>query len=206
MFLGVACGAAIYRLSAMFQLQVETPRAWLDVVLEDFDAFLVDHTLCERKASAMGMSLVSKYPDRTLILDPLIAFAREELEHFHIMFRVLSQRGLQLPADTKDPYVNGLHKLMPSESEALFLDRLLISGVVEARGCERLQIVTEAITDPELKQTYLDLTRAEARHHALFFRLATRYFPAERVQARAEVLFAAEAELISSLPLRAAVH
>jgi tRNA-(ms[2]io[6]A)-hydroxylase len=190
----------------MFQLQVETPRAWLDVVLRDFDAFLIDHTLCERKASAMGMSLVSKYPDRALILDPLIAFAREELEHFHIMFRVLAARGLVLPADTKDAYVNGLHKLMLSEPEALFLDRLLISGVVEARGCERLQMVTETIADPELKQTYLDLTRAEARHHALFFRLATRYFPAERVKARAEVLFAAEAELISSLPLRAAVH
>jgi tRNA 2-(methylsulfanyl)-N6-isopentenyladenosine37 hydroxylase len=88
----------------------------------------------------------------------------------------------------------------------LFLDRLLISSVVEARGCERLQLVTEALSDPELKRVYLELTRAEARHHALFFRLAERYFPAERVKARAGELFAAEAELVRSLPLRAAVH
>jgi tRNA-(ms[2]io[6]A)-hydroxylase len=190
----------------MLSLQVRTPPEWLDVVFADFDAFLADHALCERKASAMGMSLVAKYPDRSLILEPLIAFAREELEHFHIMFKVLAARGLALPADTKDAYVNGLRQHMHSEPEALFLDRLLVSSVVEARGCERLQLVTEALTDAELKGVYLDLTRAEARHHALFFRLAERYFPAERIKSRAAELFAAEAELVRTLPLRAAVH
>lgn len=190
----------------MFQLQSRTPPEWLEIVFGDFDAFLIDHTLCERKASAMGMSLVAKYPDRPLILEPLIAFAREELEHFHIMFKVLAERGLSLPADTKDAYVNGLHKAMSGDAEALFLDRLIVSGVVEARGCERLQMVTDALPDDNLKQTYLDLTRAEARHHALFFRLAARYFPAERIKERARVLFAAEAALIEKLPLRPAVH
>jgi tRNA 2-(methylsulfanyl)-N6-isopentenyladenosine37 hydroxylase len=190
----------------MLQLESATPRAWLDVVFSDFDAFLVDHTLCERKASAMGMSLVAKYPDRTLILEPLIAFAREELEHFHIMFRVLSERRLQLPADSKDAYVNGLRKLMRSEPALLLLDRLLVSAVVEARGCERLSMVTEALEPGALKQTYLELTRAEARHHALFFRLAECYFPPEQVKARARALFEAEATLLEGLPLRPAVH
>jgi tRNA 2-(methylsulfanyl)-N6-isopentenyladenosine37 hydroxylase len=190
----------------MFQLQIRTPPEWLDVVFSDFDAFLADHTLCERKASAMGMSLVAKYPDRPLILEPLIAFAREELEHFHIMYKVLAERGLALPSDTKDAYVNGLRQNMHSEPEALFLDRLLVSGVVEARGCERLQMVTEALTDAKLKGVYLELTRAEARHHALFFRLAERYFPLERVKGRAAELFSAEASLMRELPLRAAVH
>lgn len=190
----------------MFQLQSRTPRAWLDAVFGDFDAFLVDHAQCERKASAMGMSLVSKYPDRTLILEPLIAFAREELEHFHIMFKVLAERNLLLPADSKDEYVVGLRKAMPSDSEGLFLDRLLVCAVVEARSCERLQMVTEALPEGPLKQTYLDLTRAEARHHALFFRLAEHYFPLERVKQRARTLFQLEAELVERLPLRAAVH
>jgi tRNA-(ms[2]io[6]A)-hydroxylase len=190
----------------MLQLQSRTPQAWLDVVFSDFDAFLIDHTLCERKASAMGMSLVAKYPDRTLIIEPLIAFAREELEHFHIMYKVLAGRGLPLPADTKDGYVGGLHKLMRSQPEALFLDRLLVSAVVEARGCERLQMLTAALPAGPLLDTYLELTRAEARHHALFFRLAERYFPAEQVRERARSLFDAEAALIQSLPLRAAVH
>jgi tRNA 2-(methylsulfanyl)-N6-isopentenyladenosine37 hydroxylase len=190
----------------MLQLQTRTPRAWLDAVFSDFDAFLIDHTQCERKASAMGMSLVSKYPDRTLILEPLIAFAREELEHFHVMFKVLAERQLQLPADTRDAYVNGLLDTMRKESSALLLDRLLVAAVVEARGCERLQMLTAALPDGPLKQIYLDLTRSEARHHALFFRLAERYYPAEEVKARGRVLFDAEAALIETLPLRAAVH
>lgn len=190
----------------MLQLQTRTPRAWLDAVFSDFDAFLIDHTQCERKASATGMALVSKYPDRTLILEPLIAFAREELEHFHIMFKVLAERGLLLPADTRDAYVNGLRDTMRKESSALLLDRLLVSAVVEARGCERLQMVTEALPEGPLQRTYLELTRAEARHHALFFRLAERYFPADEVKARGRELFEAEAALVESLPLRAAVH
>jgi tRNA-(ms[2]io[6]A)-hydroxylase len=190
----------------MLQLQTTTPRAWLDVVFSDFDAFLVDHTLCERKAMANGMSLVAKYPDRTLIIDPLIAFSREELEHFHIMYRVLAERNLRLPGDTKDAYVVGLRKHMSSNSEALFLDRLLVSAVVEARSCERLLMVTDALPDGPLKQTYLELTRAAARHHALFFQLAERYFAVDRVKQRARELFDAEAQLVEALPLRAAVH
>lgn len=190
----------------MLQLQSRTPERWLEVVFADFDAFLIDHALCERKASAMGLSLVAKYPDRELILEPLIAFAREELEHFHIMFKVLARRGLRLPADTPDEYVNGLRKALPTEPDSLLLDRLLVSGVVEARSCERLQMLTETLEDPELKQIYLELTRAEARHHALFFRLAEHYYPTPRVRERARALLTREAELVERLPLRAAVH
>jgi len=190
----------------VLDLRVATPEAWLDVVFSDFDAFLVDHALCERKASAMGMSLVAKYPDRRLILDPLIAFSREELEHFHVMYRILEKRGLVLVGDEKDAYVNALRRLSRSGSEELFLDRLLIPGIVEARGCERLQMVSAAMRDAELKETYLELARAESRHHGLFFRLAREYFPESTVQGRADELLDAEAEIVNRLPHRAAVH
>ena len=190
----------------MLQLQSSTPRRWLEVVFADFDAFLVDHTLCERKASANGLALVARYPDRDLILEPLIAFAREKLEHFHIMFKVLARRGLRLPGDTRDEYVNGLRKVLPHHAESLLLDRLLVSGVIEARSCERLQMVTEALEDAQLKQIYLELVRAEARHHGLFFRLAHHYYPPELVRDRSLTLLAAEAALVERLPLRAAVH
>ncbi len=191
----------------MLDLRTSTPPQWLDVVFADFDAFLIDHAACERKASATGLSLVVKYPDRALILDPLIEFAREELEHFHRVFRVLAERGLQLQSDYKDEYVGALRGLMRGRvGDELFLDRLLVAGVVEARGCERLQLVSERVTDPALKQMYVDLTRAEARHHALFFRLAREYFPHEVVRARADELLEAEAEIVASVPFRAAVH
>lgn len=191
----------------MFDLRYKTPDTWLELVMGDFDRFMLDHTLCERKASAMGMSLVAKYPDRALILDDLIAFAREELEHFHIMYRLIAARELMLPDDERDAYVNGLRKLMRAgDREGLFLDRLLVPGIVEARGCERLSIVTDALPPGELKQTYLEVTRAEARHRALFYRLARFYFDEATIQARASELLDAEAEIAAALPLRAAVH
>lgn len=191
----------------MFDLRLNTPKTWLDTVLADFDHFMLDHTLCERKASAMGMSLVAKYPDRSLIVDDLIAFAREELEHFHIMYRVISERGLILPDDEKDEYVNALRQLMQGRrDDDLFLDRLLIPGIVEARGCERLRLVSDALPPGSLKDVYMEVTRAEARHHALFFRLAKRYFPEAIVERRAATLLDAEAEIVARLPIRPCVH
>lgn len=190
----------------MLQLASSTPEAWLHCVLESFDEFVVDHALCERKASAMGMSLVAKYPDRTRIIDPLVAFAREELEHFHIMVRIVLERGLTLASDERDPYVNQLRLLCRTRKDELFMDRLLVSGVIEARGCERLQMVTRALPAGSLKDTYLELTRAEARHHALFFRLAEAYYDPNEVRARGKVLFAREAEIVDRLPVRPRVH
>lgn len=190
----------------MLDLRVSTPPDWLDVVFADFGAFLVDHALCERKASAMGMSLVAKYPDRTEMIEPLISFSREELEHFHIVYRLMEERGLRLVGDEKDAYVNALRKLSRAGGDSLFLDRLLVPGIVEARGCERLQMVAEAITDPKLAEIYLDLARAESRHHGLFFRLARIYFPESVVRKRADELLSAEADIVRSLPLRPAVH
>lgn len=192
----------------MFDLRTPTPPAWLDAVFADFDAFLVDHAACERKASATGMSFVVRYPDRASLMEPLIEFAREELEHFQIVYRLLAERGLSLVDDYKDVYVNGLRAQCRSQRDELLLDRLLVAGVVEARGCERLFLLAEALKqrDSALAPIYLELARAESRHHGLFFRLARGLFPDAEVEARANVLLDFEAQLIESLPHRAAVH
>lgn len=192
----------------MFDLRFATPPAWLDCVFDDFDAFLIDHAACERKASATGMSLVVKYPDRAQMIEPLIEFAREELEHFQIMYRVIAARGLRLSDDYRDAYVNGLRTQMRSKSEHLLLDRLLIAGIVEARGFERLQMVAHALGFElgELKSIYIDLARAESRHHALFFRLARHYYSDSAIAERANQLLDFEAKLVAQLPHRPAVH
>lgn len=190
----------------MFELKVATKPEWIDVVLSDFDAFLLDHAACERKASAMGMSFVVRYPDRTPILDPLIAFAREELEHFHQVFALCVARGLVQPRDQKDPYVTELLTWVRTGRDARLLDRLLVAGVVEARGCERFGIVAEALEDAELARFYLDITRSEARHHGMFLRLARSCFDDSEVRARLDDLLAVEAEVVTGLALRPALH
>ena len=192
----------------MLNLRVDTSPAWLEVVLADFDAFLLDHAACERKASATGMSFVTRYPDHPDLLEPMIEFAKEELDHFHIVFREIARRGLRLANDYRDPYVAGLLEAQTrGGGSTLLLDRLLVAGVVEARGCERLKLVAEALmADDVLQPVYLDLARAEARHHALFLRLARHYFPAAQVAERAAHFLAVEADLVRGLPVRAAVH
>ncbi|MBM4304945.1 MAG: tRNA-(ms[2]io[6]A)-hydroxylase, partial [Deltaproteobacteria bacterium] len=120
------------------KLKVATPSQWVDSALKDFDAFLLDHASCERKASAVGMSFVVRYPDRPEIIEPMISFAREELEHFHQVYKLISERKLLLPPDEEDLYVNKLMKQVRFGREERFLDRLLVSSIIEARGCERL--------------------------------------------------------------------
>jgi tRNA-(ms[2]io[6]A)-hydroxylase len=192
----------------MFDLRYRTPKTWLEIVFADFDAFLVDHAACERKASATGMSFVVRYPDKQQLIEPLIEFAREELEHFQIVYRLIAERGLTLVNDYKDPYVNALREQCRGAGEALLLDRLVVAGVVEARGCERLFMVAEALAerDARLAAIYLDLARAESRHHGLFFRLARQIFAESQVEERASRFLDFEAGLVESLPHRAAVH
>ncbi|MFW2387677.1 MAG: tRNA-(ms[2]io[6]A)-hydroxylase [Polyangiales bacterium] len=190
----------------MLRLRTATNAAWIDVVLGDFDAFLVDHAACERKASATALKLVSHYSDRTLLVRELIPFAQEELEHYAQVMKIVLDRGLPTRADEKDPYVGALMGLIKRGPEQYFLDRLLVLGIVEARGCERFGIVADALAAGPLKDFYAEITRSEARHHGLFVRLAKEYFPSERVQARLDELLDGEAEIVDELPLRPAVH
>ncbi len=191
----------------MLDLRSPTSERWLHTVLADFDSFLVDHAACERKASATGMAFVSRYPDRTELLLPMIEFAREELEHFHRVYLRMAERGLTFAPDYKDEYVDALRKWGRRGGTEGLVDSLLVAGVVEARGCERLKMVADALPpDNPLSEMYLDLARAESRHHALFFRLAKHFAPENHVRQRADSLLDLEVEIVARLPVHARVH
>ena len=89
-------------------LTVETQSNWIDAVMADIPSFLQDHADCERKASAMALSLVAKYPDRKEIIPELIATGIEELEHFQQVYKIMSSRGIPLASEIEqDPYIRG---------------------------------------------------------------------------------------------------
>lgn len=190
----------------MLNLKWSTPKEWLDIVFNDFNTFLLDHASCERKASSTSMSLIVKYPNRVEMIQPLIQMALEELEHFHQVYKIIEKRGLILTPDEKDQYVNYMLKHLRSSSDERFLDRLLLSGIIEARGCERLNMVSNALEEGELKEFYIDLTKCEARHHAQFVHLASFYFDKDIINKRMDELLSIEAEAIQSVPLRPTVH
>lgn len=189
-----------------FELRWATPPEWVSVALSDFDRFLKDHAACERKASAVGMSFVVRYPDRPEMVETMIQFAREELEHFHQVYKILEKRGLQLCDDEPDVYVNLLLAHVRTGREERLLDRLITSSVIEARGFERLGMVTQALTDPMLQSFYSRLTRAEGHHKTLFLEVAEHYFAHAKIQTRLDEFLDLEADAIRTLPFRAAIH
>ena len=187
-------------------LHVTTDPDWVQGILADFDVFLADHANCERKASALAMSLVVKHPDRVRIIPTLIDVAREELEHFQQVYTLMEQRGLRLVRDEQDPYVNALLERCRHGRETQLLDRLLIASVVECRGAERFRIVAGALPDPELAGFYEALWKAETKHGHQFVDMALKYFPEEEVYARLDALMADEADIVRTLPWRASLH
>jgi len=188
------------------RLKVKTPKQWLDTVLADFDAFLVDHAQCERKASALAMSIVAHFRDKPELIRAMIDLAIEELEHFKMVNELLEERGLMIGPDEKDHYVNQLIVLIRKSGETYLLDRLLVAGVIEARGTERFGLVAEALSEAKLKNLYAEFTRAEARHHGLFVRLAKKYYDVKTVEDRLEEILLHEAKIVAEIPFRAAVH
>lgn len=180
---------------------------WLNAVMSDFDAFLMDHADCERKASSMAMSFVAKYPDRKEIIPELIETAVEELEHFQQVYQLMEKRGIGLPAQmTEDPYVKSLIKQCHSGRNERFMDRLLIASVLETRGAERFRMIADALEDPELKRFYKMLWTSEAKHGHLFVKMALNYFPEKEVYDRLAWWIDREAEAVEGLEIRAALH
>ncbi len=194
----------------MLELRVATADPWVAVVLDGFDDFLLDHAACERKASANALSLVTHYPDRRELVRLMIELAREELHHFQQVHQLVEDRGLLLTRDRKDPYLNALLKRIRRGREDYFLDRLLIAGIAEARGCERFGLIAAALeksgADSNLAAFYANLSESEARHRELFIDLAGLYFDQKDVTSRLSEWLDDEARIVSELPIIAALH
>ena len=190
----------------MYKLKIATAPEWVETVLGDFDAFLLDHASCEKKASSMAMTFVSHYPDRTELVKAMTELAIEELNHFKEVVKIIYSRNLQLGADQKDPYVTELFKHTRKGSDFYFMDRMILASIVEARGHERFGLIAEALPEGQLRQFYQAITKSEGRHLDLFITLAKTYFPHGEVDERAEQLLVIEADLVSSLPHRPCLH
>lgn len=188
-------------------LAIASKAEWLEAVLSNFDKFLQDHADCERKASAMAMSFVAKYPDRKAIIPELIETGIEELDHFRQVYDIMTSRGVDLSHSIgEDPYLKALLKNCHSGREERFLDRLLIASVVETRGAERFRMVAEGLEDPDLKKFYKTLWVSEAKHGHIFVKMALEYFEKEQVYSRLKWWVEIESEIIDNLAIRPALH
>lgn len=190
----------------MFELKYHTPFEWTEAVLADFDTFLQDHAAAEKKASGMAVSMLSHYPDREKLVRAMTDLALEELIHFKQVIKIIYARGSILGDDKKDEYISRIRKLFRHGRDEFFLDRLLVAGVIEARGYERFSLVAQALPEGKEKIFYDAIAKSEAKHKDMFVEMAYEYFDKEVVDARLEEILIAEADICASLPFRAALH
>lgn len=188
-------------------LKSATKPEWVAAVKANFNAFLQNHADCERKASGMAQNFIAKYPDRLEIIDELMAISIEELEHFRQVYKFMELRGVYLPQKMeKDFYINSFIEKSRTGRDERFMDRILMAGIIEARGSERFITIGEALEDEELSKYYIQLGRAEAKHIHSFIKMCSYYFEDEVIHKRLDELLHLESEIINSLPFEAKLY
>ena len=181
----------------MLSLQSETSERWLQQVDENLDEILIDHAHCEKKAAGTAMSLISAYVDRPDLTHEMVIIVNEELEHFEMVLELLKERGIRFRRLKACGYGRQLNDLIDKQEPRRAVDRLLIAGLIEARSCERFDLLRQHVQDPQLSEFYGSLFESEARHHSTYVRLARTFASDEMVEQRLDELARAEAELIA---------
>ncbi len=186
----------------MLGLKLATDPRWVNLAEKSIADILTDHAYCEQKATSACISLIQLFPDKTYMVDKLVPVVQEEWMHFKLVLDELKKRNLQLGQQRKDEYVNALLKFITNSREKILLDKLLMSGLIEARSCERFRLLSLEISDESLKQFYHNLMRAEAAHYRMFLDIAEQYYPKETVKARWEEWLNYETEILHEMELR----
>lgn len=176
---------------------------------EDLGRLLDDHAHCEMKAAQSALSIVGRWGGaHPCLVEPLISLAKEEANHFLEVEARLRARGEALTDPRRDEYVLALQAEAQRDGTTVprLLDRLLVSALIEARSCERFKLLGERLASPELRDFYLALMKAEARHYRIFVELAEQCFGEERARERLRILAEREGVIAYKLPLGPTVH
>ena len=192
---------AEYSTNNSLPLLVHTPDAWVAQVLSEPLALLGDHAHLERKAAANALELVSRWPGSACPdawVSILAAVARDEANHLQAVSRLLAARGGHMPRVHRNHYASALHALVRrGEAARELLDRLLVSAVIEARSCERFELLGRCAADTELAAFFYSLHGSELGHYKVFLHLAGLLVTAREWQARWQAMLVAEADIMA---------
>ena len=192
----------------MLHLRSATHEDWGRRALASLDAILLDHAQLEKKAAGTAVSLLFRYPERAALQEPLARLAREELSHFEGVLRQLERRGVPFARQRPGRYAGRVHAIARSDPKSHLLDALLVASLIEARSCERLGLLADALpeVDPGLAAYYSSLLATEARHHGEYLRLAECFYPQRVVSERIEEIARHEARVLAELPFEPRLH
>jgi tRNA-(ms[2]io[6]A)-hydroxylase len=166
----------------MLHLAAPSDDDWGHRALAAIDEILLDHAHCEKKAASTALSMIFRFPEYPQLLLPMSALAREELEHFELVVALIRRRGHEFARLEPSAYAARLMTAVRNSGSARLLDTLLCCSLIEARSCERMQLIAHALAERgadapehdhhELFRLYDSLLASEARHHATYVELA----------------------------------
>lgn len=192
----------------MLRLKLPTDPRWINIVEKNISEILTDHAWCEQKAATNAISIVVRHPEHSDLVSAMLDLAQEELTHFKRVHEKIMERGFILGPERKDEYVNLLYNFRRkggSRTQQL-TDHLLFAAMIEARSCERFKVLSENISDVELKRFYHVLMISEANHYSTFIGFAKKYSGKEDVEKRWKEFLDYEGEIISQFGKRETIH
>lgn len=180
----------------MLNLQSNSSPRWLTQVDQHLDEILIDHAHCEKKAAGTALNLMFAYIENEELCREMTEIVKEELDHFHQVLDLLKERDIAFRRLKPSNYAGLLKDLSRNQEPGRAIDRLLIASLIEARSCERFDLLRQHVADQQLAQFYHGLFESEARHHRTYVRLAENYQPAAVVHQRLQELAQEEAKII----------
>lgn len=192
----------------MLGLKLPTDPRWVDIAEMDLEEILTDHAYCEQKAATNAISNIVRFPDFPEMVDAMVKICQEEITHFAQVHDELRKRGFKLGRERRDPYVLDLMGFIikGGSRHEQFVDRMLFAAMIEARSCERFRLLSEQISDPELRSFYRKLMESEAGHYTLFIGFARKYANGINVNKRWQEFLDFEATLITKYGKRQTIH
>jgi tRNA 2-(methylsulfanyl)-N6-isopentenyladenosine37 hydroxylase len=185
-------------------LRLPTDPRWVNLAAIQLDEILTDHAYCEQKAATTCISLITKNPEKELLVQELSPIVTEEWGHFRMVLAELSKRNLKLGRQRKDVYVNKLLQFQKKDGGPAdrFLDQMLIMALIEARSCERFKRLSEGLDDEYMRNFYRKFMESEAGHYTLFITLAEHYLDKKTVRNRWAEWLKYEKDLMNSEEVR----
>ena len=194
----------------MLGLLANTNKAWAKIVLQDLQAFMNDHAYNEMKAAQAALAVINHRPNDIEFVNTMSALAIEEMQHFEMVFERMQKYSFELGKEQVNVYAMKLRKFFPKtkDVEEKFLQKLMLSSLIEARSCERFVVLADVMKQnyPELSNFYAGLFESEARHYRVFLEYARKYGGRERIDRIWNKLLIFEAEIIQQLGKSALVH
>lgn len=192
----------------MLGLKLPTDPRWVNIVEKNIEEILTDHAYCEQKAASNAITIIVKFPHYPDVVQAMSELVKEEIEHFQMVHQEILKRGLRLGRERKDEYIHDLLSFIRKggDDEQQFVERMLFGAMIEARSCERFRILSEELSDPNLRSFYRELMESEARHYTTFINFAKKYSKRIDVDQRWNEFLEFESTLMTKYGKQETIH